>query len=79
MKVNKKRRSASPYDTWWYVSLVGQVGLVVTVPMVAGVFIGRFVDNQLMSPPIATLVFLLVGIIVSLFNLVQLIQQILAR
>lgn len=62
--------------SWWYISLVSEIGLVIAVPMVASGFIGRWMDRQLGTSPWLTLALLVVGTIMSVFNFASVVKKI---
>lgn len=57
-------------------SFVSEIGLVVAVPMVVCGFAGRLIDKQFTTAPWATLLLLVVGTIVSIYNFASVIRKI---
>ena len=54
--------------------MIGWLGYAVVIPMVAGAAIGSFIDQALATGPTATLIFLVLGLavsVVSLYNAVK--------
>jgi F0F1-type ATP synthase assembly protein I len=74
-----QRKSTPPKASWWYISLVSQIGLVIAMPMVVCAFIGRWLDKQLATAPWMTLVLLVVGTMISIFNFASVIRKITMR
>lgn len=64
---------------WWYLGFVTEVGLAVAIPLVVGAFVGRWLDDQWISAPYATLGGIVVGVIVSFFNLAHRMKRMLAK
>jgi F0F1-type ATP synthase assembly protein I len=56
-------------------ALLGQVGLTISLSMLAGVLIGRFIDSKLDTSPIATLIGLLLGLAAGIFGVYRLISS----
>lgn len=74
------QRTSSPQrETWWYVTLVGEVGLMIAIPMTVSGLAGRWIDRQLATAPWATLGFLVVGTIISILNFATVIRKIWMR
>ncbi len=61
------------------IAVVSEIGLVIAVPMVASGFIGRWIDKQLGMAPWMTLLLLVVGTILSIFNFASVIRKITMR
>lgn len=73
MSDQKKRRSrASDYSAF---ALVGQVGLTISLAMLAGVGLGIFVDSKLGTSPIATLIGLLLGLAAGVYGVYRLVSS----
>lgn len=51
------------------------LGFAIVLPMVAGIFIGRIVDNLFTTSPTWTLSFLFLGVIIALIRIVKLIRE----
>jgi F0F1-type ATP synthase assembly protein I len=46
----------------YYISLISQIGLVVVISCLSGLFVGIFLDNRLNTKGILTIIFLLIGL-----------------
>ncbi len=55
-------------------SLVGQVGLMISLGALLGVFAGLFVDSKLHTTPIATIIGLLLGLAAGIYGVFRLIS-----
>ncbi len=62
-------------DSWWYLGRIGQIGFDIAIPIVGGALLGKYIDSLVGSYPKATLIFLLVGIVLSVFRFVQIIKE----
>lgn len=62
-------------DSWWYLGRIGQIGFDIAIPIVGGALLGKYIDNLVGSYPKATLIFLLMGIVLSVFRFVQIILE----
>ncbi len=71
-----QRKSYPPRALWWYISLVSEIGLVIALPMVLSGFLGRMIDRELATAPWGTLMLLVVGTIISMFNFASIIRKI---
>ena len=56
-------------------ALVGEVGLTISLSMLAGVGIGLFIDSKLGTSPIATLIGLLLGLAAGIYGVYRLISS----
>jgi predicted F0F1-ATPase subunit len=68
-------KTPTPND-WSALALLGQVGLLIVVPMLLGLGIGIFVDRQLHSSPVATLIGLLLGLAAGVYGVYRLVSSI---
>lgn len=50
-------------------SLITYIGVHMTVPIVAGLFAGQWIDNRLNTTPIFLFVFIILGVVVAFMNL----------
>ncbi len=50
-------------------SLITYIGVHMTVPIVAGLFAGQWIDNKLNTSPIFLFVFIILGVVVAFMNL----------
>lgn len=62
-------------NEWAGLALVGQFGLTVAVPILIGIGAGIFIDNQLRSSPIATLIGLLLGLAAGVYGAYRLVTR----
>lgn len=51
------------------------LGGTLTIPIVGGLFLGRFLDNRLSSSPILTLSFLFLGVIISFYTIYKIAKE----
>ncbi|HEX9057696.1 MAG TPA: AtpZ/AtpI family protein [Ktedonobacterales bacterium] len=68
---DKKRHS----DDWAALALLGQVGLIIVIPLLIGIFIGLFIDQRLHTTPVATLIGLLLGLAVGVYGVYRLVSS----
>jgi ATP synthase protein I len=68
--VNKKDK----FDLYYALSLVGQVGYTVAIPLVVLAVAGVFLDNKFNTKPVMTLGGLLLGMISSFYALYRLLK-----
>ena len=52
------------------------LGTSIVIPIVGGVLLGRYLDSLFSSTPIATILLLTLGVIVSFYTLIRLIRDI---
>lgn len=52
-----------------YLSLVSQIGLIMSIPIFAGVFLGNLVDTKLGTNGIFLILFILMGVYIAFRNL----------
>jgi ATP synthase protein I len=71
---NQDNKRRDPND-WSALALLGQVGLVLVIPMLIGIFAGLFIDKQLHSSPIATLIGLLLGLAAGVYGVYRLVSS----
>jgi predicted F0F1-ATPase subunit len=64
-----------PDPTWSALALLGQVGLTISLSMLAGIGIGLFIDHQLNSAPVATLIGLLLGLAAGVYGVYRLVSS----
>lgn len=67
-KRNFKKKS-SPANNYLRYGEYMNIGVYIVVPLVAGVFIGVYLDKWLNTKPLFVLVFILLGTIASFYNL----------
>lgn len=73
----KKERRRKQTDTWLYLGVVGQIGYTVAIPLVAGVLAGVFIDRTAGTKPVATLIGLGLGAVISVIGFVRTLQEVL--
>jgi predicted F0F1-ATPase subunit len=71
---NNSNKRPEPND-WTALALLGQVGLMIVVPMLLGVGLGLFVDRQFHTTPIATLIGLLLGLAAGVYGVYRLVSS----
>lgn len=68
-KAARKRRARGQRDeVWFWLGMFGLVGWAVAVPTVAGVFLGRWIDDRVDGGVSWTLTLLLVGVALGCLN-----------
>lgn len=77
MKQNKLKEGTQ--ESWYYFGLVGTIGYTIALPLAGGALIGSFVDKRLLTYPTGTLLFLLLGFVVSLVGLYKTMKDILQK
>ena len=60
---------------WASLALLGQVGLTIVLSMLLGIGLGLFVDHQLNSAPVATLIGLLLGLAAGVYGVYRLVSS----
>jgi|GEM_PF-3547262 len=60
---------------WQFISLAGELGFDIALPMVGGLAFGKFVDGKLGTHPKATLVSLGIGCIISCTSLIRIVKD----
>jgi len=50
-------------------TLLTQIGIVMVVPIMVGLFIGRFLDNKLNTGYLFLFIFLIMGVVAAFVNL----------
>ncbi len=74
-KKNKKKESK---PALFYIGYVGQVGFVIAIPIAGGTLLGGYVDAKLGTYPKITMTGLCIGLVISVFNFVAVIKEIIA-
>lgn len=57
------------------ISLVSEMGLMIALPLLGGVVLGKVLDDKFLSYPKLTLSFLILGMIISFTNLYFLLKE----
>lgn len=73
-----KRRTKEQKPAFFYIGYVGQVGFVIAIPIAGGTLVGGYIDAKLGTYPKITLVGLCIGLVISGFNFVAVIKEIIA-
>ena len=60
---------------WSSLALLGQVGLTIALSMLLGIGLGLFIDHQLNSAPVATLIGLLLGLAAGVYGVFRLVSS----
>lgn len=76
LKRSKKRIDG---DTWMYLGLVGQIGYTIAIPLVVGVLGGVFIDKELGTRPVVTLIGLALGAVVSVIGFTRTLKEVLQK
>jgi len=69
----KHRKKAD--KAWYYLGFVGQIGYAIALPIAGGGVLGEYIDRRFSTYPKATLLFLLLGIILSLVGFIDTIRD----
>lgn len=72
----EKRKRSGQSAPWYYLGLIGEIGFAIAVPIAGGTLGGVLLDRMWSTTPKATLSLLLIGVIVSFFNLYKTVQTI---
>jgi len=75
----KSVRLAKSREYLYFLGLVGQIGFVIAVPIVAGLLIGRYIDTKAYTYPRYSLLLLGIGIIVSFVNFYNVVNEIIKK
>ena len=62
-----------------YLGLVGQIGYTIAIPLVIGVLGGAFIDKSFGSRPIATLIGLGLGAVISLVGFSRTLKEVVQK
>ena len=79
MEKAKNNSQKEKFDSFYALSLVGQVGYAVAIPLLIFTGGGVLLDKQFGTKPTYTLVGLIVGMVVSFFSLYQLLKPFLTK
>ena len=60
---------------WSSLALLGQVGLTIVLSILLGIGLGLFIDHQLNSAPVATLIGLLLGLAAGVYGVYRLVSS----
>ena len=72
----KNQRNRGPdFNDWAALALLGQVGLMIVIPLLLGIGAGLFIDHQLHTTPIATLIGLLLGLAAGVYGVYRLVSS----
>jgi predicted F0F1-ATPase subunit len=63
------------FSGWASLALLGQVGLTIVLSMLLGIGLGLFIDHQLNSAPVATLIGLLLGLAAGVYGVYRLVSS----
>lgn len=67
------------FDKLQAISLVGQVGYTICIPLLIFIGLGAFADDQFHTGPIFVLTGVILGILVSFYSLYQLLKPFLKK
>ncbi len=62
-----------------YLGYVGQIGFAIAIPIAGGAGIGSYLDGRWHTYPKMTLILLIIGIIISVFNFITVIKEIITN
>ena len=68
-----------PPSVWASLALVGQLGLVIVIPMALGAFLGHYLDGFAHTKEIFLLIGLLLGLALGVFGAYRLLAPLLKR
>lgn len=57
------------------IALVSNLGLSISLPIIAGAFVGNFLDTKLKLSPVITLSLILLGVILGISNMFFLLKE----
>ncbi|MFH0750024.1 MAG: AtpZ/AtpI family protein [Candidatus Gottesmanbacteria bacterium] len=75
----KKRKRFKQKGSLFYIGYVGQIGLVIALPIAGGAGIGSYLDTKWGTYPKMTMSGLLIGIVISVINFIAVIKEIIAN
>ncbi|MBS4538330.1 AtpZ/AtpI family protein [Clostridium sp. D2Q-11] len=58
-----------------YLVLISQIGISMTVPIVAGIFLGKILDDKLGTNVLFLAIFSIIGIVVAFMNLFKMVTH----
>lgn len=73
----KEEKDRDQKDTWYYLSLVGEIGFSIAIPITLGVIIGSYIDRNTGAYPKWTLGLMLTGIVMAGLHLIRVIRTLL--
>jgi len=73
------KKSKGMVNSLYYFGLSGQVGFAIALPIAGGALIGSYIDGRVQTYPQYTIIFLFVGIVISMINFVATVHSILKR
>lgn len=76
-KVPHKEKKTS--DTWYYLGTVGQIGYAIALPIVGGALLGKYIDEQWITYPIATITGIGFGSLVAILGLIGTVREIIRK
>lgn len=62
--------------TWQYLGVVGDIGFTIAIPIVLGGLLGTYIDTNFGTKPKGVLLFLFLGIILSIVGFISRIKDI---
>ncbi len=74
-KIRTVQTSSKEVSSWFYLGKVGEIGYSIALPIVAGAFIGVYLDRQWSTYPKATLACILLGLAVSVASFIRLVIE----
>ena len=78
-KNRPKRRRRESDTAWYYLGLAGQIGYVVAIPIAGSAILGSFIDRRFGLYPMASLIGIGTGFVMSAAGFIRVIQQILQK
>jgi len=57
------------------IKIATELGFSVVIPLVAGAFLGSYLDRNLKTSPKLTLLFILIGLFLSLFSMYKIVKD----
>jgi len=74
-----KKKKQDKFNFYYSISLVGQVGWTVAVPLIVFILIGVFLDKQFGTKPAFIFAGLGLGILVSFYSLYKLLKPFMSK
>jgi predicted F0F1-ATPase subunit len=74
--IKKKEIVKQSGDTWFYLGAVGDIGFTIAIPIVLGGIVGTYIDTNFGTKPAGVLVFLFLGIVISLIGFIYRVKDI---
>lgn len=70
----KEAKDRGRKNTWYYLSLVGEIGFSIAIPITMGVLVGSYLDDVTGAYPKWTLGLMLAGVVLAALHLYRVIR-----